>query len=462
MISSAKFAGRRLLRGVSAVQAVRSTSNHHASTRDVVPPSSAHPSIRIRRFAPSDASTAAIGGAVGTSRNAAAFSSVSDGGGGGGGGGGATTTAMAAASGGENDGGGSGPLGRVFFSSLCLLTFGLGSWQTRRYFEKVKMVEKREHDLSLDPIPTFDEWRATKGTTTTRRDGDGKSTSDAAPPKSYRRVRLRGEYRHGDEILIGPRGPPPGALAESGPNSGRGGGGGMSSSAQGYLVVTPFAIVSRDAVPRPRGTASASGLRGDEVARSKEKKRGWFGRLLRGDGAGGSSSVSGSETAQRRQPSTDDDDDDAKDDGRTIVWIHRGWIPRHHVNNRDETVASWDRPRGIVDLTAMESDTEKGGTFAPPSRLGPESDGKRLLWMDRIAMEELTSCGEDRHPHLFVEINTADERHGVPPSFPARAGQEFVGEFKVTPAIHAGYAFTWFGLSSAGIVMTRKFLSRGR
>ena len=107
MISSAKFAGRRLLRGVSAVQAVRSTSNHHASTRDVVPPSSAHPSIRIRRFAPSDASTAAIGGAVGTSRNAAAFSSVSDGGGGGGGGGGATTTAMAAASGGENDGGGS-------------------------------------------------------------------------------------------------------------------------------------------------------------------------------------------------------------------------------------------------------------------------------------------------------------------------------------------------------------------
>ena len=443
MISSAKLAGRRLLRGRPAARTVRSTSHHHALLTVEVPPS-AHPTIHTRRFPPGYASTAAIGGT--------AFSSAADGGGGG------ATMAMAA-SGADNDGGGGGPLGKVFFSSLCLLTFGLGSWQTRRYFEKVEMAEKREHDLSLDPLPNFEEWRTTKEMT--GRD-DGKSTSDTAPPKSYRRVRLRGEFQHGDEILIGPRGPPPGALAESGPNSGRGGGGGMSSSAQGYLVVTPFAIMPRDAVPR--GTTSASGPRGDEVAGSKRKERGWLGRLLRGNGAGGSSSVSGSVTAQRRQPSTDDDDDDddAKDDGRTIVWIHRGWIPRHQVKNRDETVASWERPRGIVDLTAMESDTEKGGAFAPPSRLGPESDGKRLLWMDRIAMEELTSCGEDRHPHLFVEINTADERHDVPPSFPARAGREFVGEFKVTPAIHAGYAFTWFGLSSAGIVMTRKLLSRGR
>jgi len=314
------------------------------------------------------------------------------------------------------------------------------------------MVEKREHDLGLDPLPNFDEWRTTKEMT--GRD-DGKSGDTAL--KSYRRVRLRGEFQHGNEILIGPRGPPPGALAESGPNSGRGGGGGMSSSAQGYLVVTPFAIMPHDAVPQ--STTSASVLREDEIATPK-KERGWIGRLLRGNGTGGSSSVSGSETAQRRQPTTDDDD--AKDEGRTIVWIHRGWIPRHYVNNRDDTVASWERPRGIVDLTAMESDTEKGGTFAPPSRLGSASDGRRLLWLDRHAMEELTSSGEDRHPHLFVEINTANERSDVPPSFPARAGREFVGEFKVTPAIHAGYAFTWFGLSSAGIFMTRKLLSRGR
>jgi cytochrome oxidase assembly protein ShyY1 len=61
-----------------------------------------------------------------------------------------------------------------------------------------------------------------------------------------------------------------------------------------------------------------------------------------------------------------------------------------------------------------------------------------------------------------VEIKTDDQSDDAPAStfFPARASREYVGEFKVTPAVHAGYAFTWFGLSSAGIIMTRKLLSR--
>ncbi len=138
---------------------------------------------------------------------------------------------------------------------------------------------------------------------------------------------------------------------------------------------------------------------------------------------------------------------------------------------------------------AMESNTEIPGTFAPPSRLvdtkiqattdtdstgttttttsTQQTTNKKLLWMDRQAMEELTSCESDCHPPLFVEINTNDENMKNKNSrpniiYPVNPTQELVGEFKVTPAIHAGYAVTWFGLSGAGMVMTRKLLTRGR
>ena len=101
------------------------------------------------------------------------------------------------------------PLGKAFFGSLCAGTFGLGCWQTQRFFEKQELMAQREHDLSLDPEPL---------------------TSDHNT-LSLRRKVVQGAYRHDKEVLVGPRGPPPGAMASSGPSSGRAGGG-MSSSPQ--------------------------------------------------------------------------------------------------------------------------------------------------------------------------------------------------------------------------------------
>ena len=158
--------------------------------------------------------------------------------------------ANVAGGGGEGGGGGKnadlGTAGKLFFSSLCLFTFSLGVWQTNRYFEKVSMVQKRKEDLKLDPFHNYCDWLASK----TQKDEieNNKTTSAAAASncKSYRRVHLRGSYQHEHEIFIGPRGPPPGALAESGPNSGRGGGGGgggMSSSTQGiygYILLQQY------------------------------------------------------------------------------------------------------------------------------------------------------------------------------------------------------------------------------
>ena len=101
------------------------------------------------------------------------------------------------------------PLGKAFFGSLTLGTFGLGCWQTQRFFEKQELVKQREHDLSLAPT----------------------LLSDANDLTSMRQRVVNGTFQHDKEILVGPRGPPAGALASTGPSSGRSEGG-MSSSPQ--------------------------------------------------------------------------------------------------------------------------------------------------------------------------------------------------------------------------------------
>ncbi|KAL9183358.1 hypothetical protein ACHAXT_005145 [Thalassiosira profunda] len=326
-----------------------------------------------------------------------------------------------------------GTAGKIFFTSLCAATFGLGAWQTQRYFEKVKLVKKREDDLGMEPLSSYNDWRALKSA----------AGSDGGA-KSYQRVHLRGKFQHENEILIGPRGPPPGALADSGPNSGRGGGGGMSSSAQGYYVVTPF-VVSCDGAGDP--------VSSDANAKNANPRRGWFDGLF-----GRKNDTSGNNISSNSSAAFDNCKDQA------IVWINRGWIPRHYINKNNERVASWEQPRGSVDLMAMESRTESPGTFTPPSRLDSKKSNEsnpqtinKLLWIDRSAMEEMTSCPADSHPPLFVEING-----GGALQYPAKPPRECVGEFKVTPEVHAGYAATWFGLSGAGMVMTRKLLTKGR
>lgn len=47
-------------------------------------------------------------------------------------------------------------------------------------------------------------------------------------------------------------------------------------------------------------------------------------------------------------------------------------------------------------------------------------------------------------------------------TYPLQPPVDSVAEFKTTPMIHAGYAATWFGLSGAGLYMTRMLITRGR
>jgi len=128
--------------------------------------------------------------------------------------------------------------GIAFFSSLCISTFGLGFWQTQRYFEKKEMVLRRKEELAMSPIMNLE-----RNPTCSTKEiigsklGDTNITSLDNPSVSnkrdygYTRICIEGLFRHQDEILVGPRGPPPGAISASGPNSGRSSGG-MSSSPQ--------------------------------------------------------------------------------------------------------------------------------------------------------------------------------------------------------------------------------------
>ena len=104
--------------------------------------------------------------------------------------------------------------GKIFFGGLCAGTFVLGCWQTKRYFEKVNLIDQRLRDLSEDPVPL-----------TSIQSGSSHGTT------GFRRILVEGRFRHENEMYLGPRGPLPGALAMSGPASGRSEGG-MSSGPQ--------------------------------------------------------------------------------------------------------------------------------------------------------------------------------------------------------------------------------------
>jgi cytochrome oxidase assembly protein ShyY1 len=123
-----------------------------------------------------------------------------------------------------------GMAGRLFFGSLCAGTFGLGTWQTLRYRDKVALVEQRSQDLQQEPVVYGSAAAAAHGST----------SKDART--NYRRLQFTGRFQHEREFLIGPRGPPKDALPQ-GPGTSSGG---LSSAPQGFLVLTPMVLTTND------------------------------------------------------------------------------------------------------------------------------------------------------------------------------------------------------------------------
>ena len=119
--------------------------------------------------------------------------------------------------------------GRAFFGSLCAGTFGLGAWQTQRYFEKVELVDKREEEMNMPPIALQPHAMMSKAEFrkiyNIKPKEEGNSDEEDESMGGFRRVYARGIFRHEDEVLIGPRGPPLDTLGNKGPLSGRSSGG---------------------------------------------------------------------------------------------------------------------------------------------------------------------------------------------------------------------------------------------
>lgn len=310
--------------------------------------------------------------------------------------------------------------GKLFFSSLVATTFGLGVWQTRRYFEKEELLKQREQTLTLPPVPlppysVCDQSELRGDASSLHRFQVGfyppNPGGDVTELKECRRVNLIGSFRCQDTILVGPRGPPPGALGNSGPNAAKAGQGGMSTSPQGYYLITPL-------------------------------------RRL---------------------------------DGKGTVLVNRGWIPKSMHDRTDIICAECDM-NGIVNVTGVVAKMEQPRRFSPNSRSSMisvrkdrsmASSGsssvntpqyKTLLWMDRVAIEEETHT-MGLYPPYIIQTKVNNGAHDAAKSiikFPVQLDLSSVGEFKVTPATHAGYAITWFSLSGFGLIMTRKLILRGR
>lgn len=190
--------------------------------------------------------------------------------------------------------------GVVFFGSLCVGTFGLGVWQLQRLLEKQDLIEERTNQLKLEPTTSHDlSWLQPN-----RLDG-----TDSNQLSHYRRRALRGIFRYEHEVLVGPRGAPPGVtLPRQGlsAKSGKGGGGsGSAPGPQGYHVLTPMELVSN----------------------SKQViwvNRGWIPKTM----------VPASYTAGRQ-----------KQQGA--------------ASSPTQTPITWDRPSGLVEIAAVQTAPER-------------------------------------------------------------------------------------------------------
>ena len=235
-----------------------------------------------------------------------------------------------------------GTSGKVFFGSLCVGTFGLGCWQLERLLGKWDAIEDREEQLKLSPIRYGRRIPSNNTTATTNMNqlvGDEQLSSNSQTPlqqqQPYRRRLLRGTFRHDKEVLIGPRGAPPGVRMPVSGLSARNSSktttaSGMQPGPQGFYILTPLELVPLD----------------DEHERT-------------------SASIT---SMTSTSPSTSTS---------SVVWINRGWVPKTLVPGADrphykndlvqkakidqalrEQPAAWNRPLGTIEIKAILSQAE--------------------------------------------------------------------------------------------------------
>ena len=98
--------------------------------------------------------------------------------------------------------------------------------------------------------------------------------------------------------------------------------------------------------------------------------------------------------------------------------------------------------------------------------------------MDGLALKAIAEITSEEEVALLVQVldndndneneikntdTTANANANVPLlAYPLQPPVASISEFKTTPSVHVGYATTWFGLSGAGLYMTKKLITKGR
>lgn len=94
-----------------------------------------------------------------------------------------------------------------------------------------------------------------------------------------------------------------------------------------------------------------------------------------------------------------------------------------------------------------------------------------LYWYDMPAMLAVADIPNPPQPPppLLLVTQVHDDDDPAPAAadadaaaWPVQPPADRVGEFKVSPAVHVGYAATWYGLCAAGLYMMRTLVTRGR
>ena len=134
-------------------------------------------------------------------------------------------------------------VGIVLFSSLVGYVTYLCSWQLKRYEWKISLVQLRKERVTGEVRPLAEFVSAADLADVER----AEQLAAVVEEEEFRRVAVRGEFDHAQQMLLGPRSAPPGAKQHGAPGG----------SPSGWDIVTPLrcedgtvVLVNRGWVPR--------------------------------------------------------------------------------------------------------------------------------------------------------------------------------------------------------------------
>jgi len=302
-------------------------------------------------------------------------------------------------------------LGIAFFSSICISTAVLGTWQVKRFFWKLDLIETIKNSAAdppaLLPISNSqdelrDRFREMKG----------------------QRVLLSGKFDHSKEIFLGLRSAPPGFTG--GPAQG------MASNPQGYYVITPMILQDGTVV---------------------HVNRGWIPRQLYPF----SQTTSISSATMNNNNNDNKNDIDNGSGGGSVGWSRpEGVVSVEAVVSEGEKAGTFSpvvHP-GLHTLLWLDS-------TALQQRTGMKGTGQDSAHGSAIIAEAIEHTTDTNKSNNSGNTSGSKEEEKEKVVLPYAKNVSQLQEQTVPPATHFVYALTWFSLATAGFFMTYLKFRRG-